>query len=310
MSTVKHFLQHNPDLIGLLAFVRVAELGSFVAASQTLGLSKAAISKRLAALEAHLGARLLHRTTRRLSLTEAGLIYLEHAQKVCREALVAEDAVSEIHSRPRGTIRASVPLSFGLLHIAPWLASFLECYPQITVDLHFDDMIHDLIMEGLDVAIRIGDLRDSSLIARCIATSRVVLCAAPAYLEKRGRPQRPEDLHEHDCLLYSLVAWGQTWELRRGEEKFRMALVSRLQANSSLALKDATLHGAGVLRIPEFAVKQELQRGQLERVLPDWEMNDLKIHAVMPERRYIPKKIRVFVDFLQQCWLREEEALG
>jgi DNA-binding transcriptional LysR family regulator len=286
----------------MLAFLRVAELGSFVLASESLGLSKAAVSKQVSALERRLGTRLLHRTTRRLSLTEAGQAYLRHAQTALAEAHAAEDAVADSKDVPHGRLRLSVPTTFGLLHVAPWLHLFLGRYPQVSLEAHYDDHMRDLVTEGLDIAIRIGQLRKSNLIARKLATSRVLLCAAPAYLDAHGRPARPDDTALHECLHYSLAAEGRSWELTRSGETVRVALNVRVSADSSLALKAVTLAGGGIARIPEFAIADELRTGSLEVVLPEWRLPSLEIYAVMPERHYVPPKVRAFVNFLSSCW--------
>ena len=302
MSTIPQSRLPVPDLAGLLAFLRVAELGSFVRAADALGLSKAAVSKQVSALERRLGTRLLHRTTRRLSLTEAGQAYLRHAQSAFAEARAAEDAVAGTGEVVQGRLRVSVPMSFGVLHVAPHVGAFLVRHPQIDLDLQLDDRPTDLVMESQDLAIRMGRLDASSLVARKISYSRVWLCASPAYLDLRGRPQRPDELSAHDCLHFSLAATGRTWELRHGEEVVRVALGARLDANSSLALKAAVLAGAGIARIPEFAIADEIRDGRMERVLPHWDIAGLDVHAVMPERRYVPAKVRAFVDFLEERW--------
>ena len=291
-----------PDLAGLVAFLRIAELGSFVRASESLGMSKAAVSKQVTALEQRLGTRLLHRTTRRLSLTEAGQAYLRHAHTALAEAQAAEDAVAGAKGVPHGRLRISAPMTFGLLHVAPRLNDFLARHPLVSLDLEFDDRSHDLVREGIDVAIRIGQLMESSLVARKLASSRVLLCAAPAYLNAHGRPAQPDDAGLHECLHFSLAAQGRSWELSRKGEKVRVALNTRVAANSSLALKAIALAGGGIVRIPEFAVADELQRGLLEIVLPEWELPALDIHAVMPERHYVPPKVRAFIDFIGACW--------
>ncbi|WP_149195641.1 LysR family transcriptional regulator [Luteimonas suaedae] len=302
MSTIPQARLPTPDLPGLLAFVRVAELGSFVRAADALGLSKAAVSKQVSALERRLGTRLLHRTTRRLSLTEAGQLYLRHAQTAFAEARAAEDAVAGSEREPQGRLRVTVPMTFGLLHVAPHAAAFLARHRQVTLDLQFDDRQLDPVQAGFDLAIRLGRLADSSLVARRIARSPVLLCAAPDYLDRAGRPQRPDELSGHDCLHFSLAVSGRTWEFTRAGDVVRVALGARLDANSSLALKAAAIAGAGIARIPAFAVADALASGELESVLPDWAMPGLDVHAVMPARRYVPAKARAFVEFLVEAW--------
>jgi DNA-binding transcriptional LysR family regulator len=291
------------DLDGLLAFVRVAELGSFVRASENLELSTAAVSKQVSTLEQRLGARLLQRTTRRLSLTEAGQAYLRHAQTALAAARAAQDAVADTQTVARGRLRVTMPMSFGLLHVAPWVGSFLKAHPQVDLDLQLDDKPRDLVLEGFDIALRIASQLDaSSLVARRMASTRVLLCATPEYLDRHGRPTHPGELHTHACLHYSLTPLGRSWELKQGSEQVRIALMARMEANSSLALREATLAGTGLARIPEFAVADDIASGRLEVVLPDWKFADLSIYAVMAKRVYVPAKVRVFLEFLAEAW--------
>ena len=291
-----------PDLAGMVAFVRVAEMGSFVRASEALDLSKSAVSKQLTALERRLGTQLLHRTTRRLSLTEAGQHYLRHAQNAIAEARAAEDSVANARRVPQGRLRVAMPSSFGLLHVAPLLGAFLARYPEISVDLLFDDREHDLVAEGIDLAIRLGKLPDTSMMAKPLARSRALLCASPDYLGLHGRPASPDALATHDCLHYSLSPVGRIWDLRRGREVIRVALGARLAADSSLALLMAATAGAGIARLPEFVAFSAIQSSALEVVLPDWRLPDLEISAVMPERRYVPAKVKVLTEFLSHAW--------
>lgn len=303
MSTIPQPVRPSIDLAGLLAFVRVAELGSFVRASESLGLSKAAVSKQVSALERRLGARLLHRTTRRLSLTEAGQAYLRHAQTALAEAQAAEDAVADSQTVAQGRLRVTVPMSFGLLHIAPLVGGFLQAHPRIDLDLQFDDHPRDLVAQGLDLAIRFGGrLGDSSLVARRLGRVSVGLYASPAYLDRHGRPEHPDQLTGHSCLHYSLTADGRSWQMSRAGQTVRVALAARLEANSSLALRAAVLGGAGIARLPGFVVGEEVRRGALEAVLPDWRFPELNMYAVMPGRRYVPAKVHAFLDYLAQHW--------
>ena len=298
MSTIP--LEQGPrlDLAGLLAFVRVAELGSFVRASESLGLSKAAVSKQVSALERRLGARLLHRTTRRLSLIEAGQTYLRHARIALAQARAAEDAVADSQTVPHGRLRVAVPMSFGLLRIAPLASAFLDEQPRVDLDLQFDDRPQDLVAAGLDLAIRFSSrLDDSSLVARRFGRVRVGLYATPAYLDRHGRPLHPDQLRGHRCLHFSLTPGGHVWEMSHVGDTLRVAVATRLEANSSLALRAAVLSDGGIARLPEFVVDDAF-----ERVLPEWHFPDLEMYAVMPERRYVPAKVRVFLEFLARNW--------
>jgi DNA-binding transcriptional LysR family regulator len=299
MSTIA---KPAPDLVGMIAFVRVAEFGSFVRAAASLELSKAAVSKQVALLEARLGARLLHRTTRRLSLTEAGQAYLRYAQSALAEAHAAEGAVAQSTNVAQGRLRVTAPMSFGVMHVAPWLAAFQREHPLVEIDLQLDDRSRDLVLEGLDLALRFGTtLADSSLVARRIGSSRTLLAASPGYLAEHGRPAHPEELNTHSCMHFSLYP-ARTWELTRAGQTLRVAPGSRLEANSTLALRVVMLAGGGIVRVPEFAVADDLARGDLEVVLPEWTLPEIVMYAVMPERRYVPAKVRVFVEFLSKMW--------
>lgn len=300
MSTIA---KPAPDLVGLIAFVRVAELGSFVRAADSLHLSKAAVSKQVSLLEKRLGAQLLHRTTRRLSLTEAGQAYLRYAQVALSEARAAEGAVAQSQTVAQGRLRVTVPMSFGVMHVAPWLAVFQREYPLVEIDLQLDDRPRDLVLEGLDLALRFGTtLADSSLVARRIGGSRMLLCASPGYLDAHGRPTHPDQLNAHACLHFSVNPTGRTWQLARGGETLRIAPAAWLEANSTLALRAVMIAGGGIARVPEFSVADEIARGELEVVLPDWKFPELVMYAVTPERRYVPAKVRVFVEFLTKMW--------
>lgn len=300
MSTIA---KSAPDLIGLIAFVSVAELGSFVRAAESLDLSKAAVSKQVSLLEKRLGARLLHRTTRRLSLTEAGQSYLRYAQAALAQARAAEGTVAESQTVAQGRLRVTVPMSFGVMHIAPWLAAFQREYPLVDLDLQLDDRPRDLVLEGLDLAIRFGTaLADSSLVARRIGGTRLLLCASPAYLDTHGRPTHPDQLNAHACMHFSVSPSGHTWQMTHAGETLRVAPRGRLEANSTLALRAVMLAGGGIARVPEFSVADEIARGELDVVLPEWKFPELVMYAVMPERRYVPAKARVFIEFLTKMW--------
>jgi len=284
------------DTMAVLAAVVEAE--GFSAAARRLGMSKSAVSKQIGRLEAHLGVRLLHRTTRKLSLTEAGRVYYRHVVRVLDEARAAEDAVAGLRGRPQGTLRVVTPMSFGLLHVAPALSAFLREYPELRLELTMEDRLTDLVEGGFDLAIRIGQLRDSSLVARRISSSRVVLCAAPAYLAARGTPATPEDLLAHDCLHFTHHSGGTDWRFDGPQGPVTVRAPARLQANSGLALREAALAGLGILRSPLFTVAEDLRAGRLLSLLPDYVLPPVNIYAVFPEGRHVPAKSRLFVDFL------------
>ena len=287
-----------PRLDEMEIFAEVVEAEGFSAAARRLTLSKSAVSKQVGRLEDRLGVRLLNRTTRRLSLTEAGTAFYAACRRVLDEAAAAEQAVSNLAAAPRGLLKLNAPMSFGILHLGPAIPAFHARYPQVTVDAAMNDRFVDLVEEGYYVAIRIGALRDSSLVARRLAPCRAVLCASPDYLERRGRPRRPEDLAGHDCLLYANSANPREWTLQGPRGGQTVAVDGPLIANNGDVLCGAALAGMGIARLPTFIVGHQLRRGRLEVVLPDHPLPEQGIHAVYPHGRNLSPKVRVFVDFL------------
>lgn len=287
------------DLTGMITFARVAELESFSAAARELKLSKSAVSKQISRLEDRLGLRLLNRTTRRLSLTEAGLTFYQGCRQVARAAEAAEQAVNRLAEAPRGSLRVNAPMSFGMRHVAPALSDLLARYPEMSIDLDLNDRIVDLVDEGYDVAIRIGRLEDSSLIARRLAPSRRLLCAAPGYLEVHGRPRHPQDLSEHNCLLYSYQNQGSQWRFRGADGVKQVKVEGRLRANNGEVLLEAALAGFGLTFMPTFLCGDAVRRGRLVSLLPAWrDSEEAAVHAVFPTSRNLVPKVRVFVDYL------------
>ena len=289
------------DLSAMAVFARVVEMESFSGAARALGLSKSAVSKRVGRLEDRMGLRLLNRTTRRLSLTEAGAAFYQGCRRVVAEAEAAERAVSRLASAPRGRLKVNAPMSFGVRHLAPALPDFMARYPELNVDLTLNDRVVDLVEEGFDLAIRIARLAESSLIARRLAPNRLVLCAAPTYLTAHGAPRSIEDLKGHECLLYSYQAAGDVWRLCGPGGERRLAVTGRLRINNGDALLAAALGGLGVALLPCFICGQDLRAGRLIQVLPAWSgPADTAIAAVYPASRNLSPKVRVFVDFLTE----------
>ncbi|MHB1218969.1 MAG: LysR family transcriptional regulator [Alphaproteobacteria bacterium] len=286
------------SLSGMAVFAKVVEARSFTAAAAELGMSKSAVSKQISRLEDRLGARLLNRTTRRLSLTETGAAFYDRCARVVAEAQEAELAVTNLQSEPRGTLRVNAPMSFGHLHIAPAIPDFLTRYPEVRVDMTMNDRFVDLIDEGFDVAIRIARLTDSSLIARRLAPDRRVLCGAPAYFAKRGEPRTPDDLAAHNCLSYAYVSDTDQWQFIDGEGTRAVSVRGNLRANNGDAIRQALLAGLGVAVLPAFIVGPDVQAGRLREVLSDYLPNRASVYAVYPHSRHLSAKVRVFVDFL------------
>ncbi|PIW60089.1 LysR family transcriptional regulator [Shewanella sp. CG12_big_fil_rev_8_21_14_0_65_47_15] len=281
-------------------FVTVVECGSFSAAGQKLGLSKSAISKRITLLEQHLGIQLLQRTTRSLSLTDAGARYFEYVRPAVLLTQEGLDAISELQQTPRGNLRVSVPMVFGRLYIAPLIAEFLRRYPDIQLQMQMDDKTTDLIAGGFDLAIRIGELPDSSLIARKLAPCLSVICASPSYLALHGLPATPTVLTQHNCLFYSYFQDGVEWTFHSPEGAQRIQPKGNYQVNNSDAIHQATLDGLGIANLPRFMVDADLQAGLLQALLADHPLPEHGIYAVYPQRKYLPTKVTVLIEFLME----------
>jgi DNA-binding transcriptional LysR family regulator len=287
------------DVTAMLVFARVVELKGFSAAAAALGLSKSAVSKQISRLEDRLGTRLLNRTTRQLSLTEAGAAFYERCQRVEAEALAAEETVTRLAEAPRGLLKVNAGMSFGTRHIAPALPDFLALCPELEVDLSLNDRLVDLVDEGYDLAVRIGQLNDSSLVARRLAPLRRMVVAAPSYLDKAGRPDHPSEIRGHDCLMYAYQSSGQSWHFKGPEGEAKLRTGGRLRMNNGDAILAACIAGQGMALLPSFICWEALAAGTLERVLPAWEDGvEGAIHAVFPASRNLSPKVRVFVDFL------------
>jgi DNA-binding transcriptional LysR family regulator len=280
----------------------VVESGSFTAAAERLSLSKSVISKYVTRLEDRLGARLLNRTTRRLSLTEVGRAFYERSERGLQELAEAELEVSLLQGEPRGTLRINAPMSFGVLHIAPVLPQFLERYPRLKVEMNLDDRRVDVIAGGFDVSVRISDMEDSSLVARRIAPCRHVVVASPAYLERHGVPRTPSELEQHNVITYQYQDSAHQWEFRRSGEKPTMVAVSgSMQMNNSLALREALLNDAGITRTPTFVVGRDIQAGRLLPILTSYASPEVSIYVVFAQRKHLSPKVRAFIEFMGEC---------
>jgi len=287
------------SLTDIVVFVRVVDDGSFTRAAERLKLSRSVVSKYVTRLEGRLGARLLNRTTRRLSLTEAGRIFYERSRRGLQDIEEAEAEVSRLQEKPRGVLRINSPMSFGILHIAPALPEFLAQHPEVSVEMNLDDRVVDVIEEGFDVSIRIAEMPDSSLIARRLAPCRHVIVAAPAYLEKHGTPRTPEDLRDHNIISFSYQTSAYDWHFISPDNKQVSVPVSgSMQANNSLALREALLRGVGITRTPTFVVGKDVQDGHLLSILGNYRTLEVSIYLVYPQRRHLSPKVRAFVDFM------------
>lgn len=281
-------------------FTAVVELESFSEAARKLGITKSAVSKRISALEAHLGAQLIQRTTRKLSLTEAGEQYYNYIHRAKSLIQEGEDAINSLQGNPKGHLKVSIPMVFGQLHISPLLSEFLGHYPSISLSLSMDDQLVDLIDNGLDVVIRIGALSDSNLVARKLSPCHSVLCASPGYLKTHGKPKTLKDLKKHNCLFYSYFRAGVEWTFEGPNGLERIKPEGNIQVNNSEVLKQLLLDDVGICQMPLFSVESELASGALVTILDQYHLPEHGIYAVYPQRAFIPAKLRAFLEFLEQ----------
>ena len=275
-------------------FIRVVEAGSISGAADRMGVAKSAVSRRLKELEEHLGVELFHRTTRQMNLTDTGRAFYHQAVRILDDVLEAEHATSQAHGTLKGSLKIALPSSFGLMHIGPAINEFLKEHPQVEFDLDFNDREVDLIQEGFDLAIRIANLPDSSLIARRFAPVKTVMCASPDYLEQMGIPRSPDE-----CLVYSLLRDYEYWHLSdiRGNE-IRTRIRPYLKASTGEFIRDAAVAGLGIVLIPTFIAYKEIERGTLVPVLKDYKPPQINAYAIYPQTRHLSQRVRTFVDLL------------
>ena len=285
-------------------FVAVAEAGSFVGAADRLMLSKAMVSRQVAQLEGVLGTRLLHRTTRKLSLTTEGESFLLRSREIMAQWQEAVDDAGHRQSDAHGTLRINVPVSFGMSHLAPLWPIFMQQHPALMLDVTLSDRVIDVVEEGFDLAVRIGRLASSSLVSRRLGGCRLIACASPDYLQRYGVPRQPNDLLSHRILTYSLLASGDTWSFTSVTESVSdhshvdVRIVPSMRSNNGDTCVQAAIAGQGIVLQPDFLVGEALARSELVEILPQWQAAALDIHAVYPTRRYLPAKVRLLVDFL------------
>jgi len=285
-------------LNGMNIFVEVARRGGFTPAARHLGLSRAQVSKAVSRLEQHLGARLLNRTTRQVSLTGTGRVYLERCAAILEDIAELEDIAAQQSVDPAGRLQISAPTSFGILHLKRAIPAYLERYPSVRIALSLTDRFVDIVAEGFDLAIRIAELEDSSLVSRRLAPSRLVFCATPEYLDRHGEPRVPQDLAIHRCLVYSNDLQPDLWQVRgpAGIESVRVN--GPVCADNGDVLRSAALSGLGIAMLPTFIVGADIRAGSLRTVLADYCPPPISINAVFPSRRFLSARVRSFVDFL------------
>jgi len=283
-------------------FIAVADLGSFVKAADALGISKAAVSRTVLELEARLGSRLMQRTTRRLSLTEAGSLYLERCKQIVAALEEADDLLLAGSAKPAGLLRINAPVTFGILHLAPLWPIFLERHPEVELDITLSDRIVDIIDEGYDLAIRIARLSDSTLVHRKLTSTALPVCASPAYLEAHGTPRHPHDLAQHQVISYSYNHGKDEWQFSGPEGPVSVRVTARMHVNNGDSCVQAALGGIGITRQPTFMIDQYLRSGQLVPLLTNYTVPDLGIYAVYPSRAHLPAKVRAMLDFLSEAF--------
>jgi len=296
------------DLNELLVFTRVVQAGSFTAAARRLKMPKSSVSRKVSDLEERVGARLLHRTTRKLGLTDAGRMYFERAAPIISDIEQVDQAVGELQAAPRGLLRVSAPLSFGLL--VPMVASFLERYPEVRVELVCTDRVVNLVEEGFDVAIRAGHLVDSTLVARRLGAMKRVLVASPGYLKHHPRLKSPADLEKHPCIAFGSIPTPSLWTLHFGEKKVDVQVPARLSTNDMDLMLDAARAGIGIAWLPEHIAAADLRRGRLKRLLTDWSSPETPVHAVYPSARHLSPKVSALVELLRKEFSAAAVAAG
>lgn len=289
-------------LAEMMTFAKVVETRSFSAAALALGTSKSQVSKQVGSLESALGVRLLNRTTRRMSLTEIGAAYYEHCTRIAQEIDAAAETVTQLQVEPRGVLRLTSPVIFASLHLAPALQSFLKRYDQVEVELNATDRVVDIVEEGYDLAIRITDSPAPRMVARKIAPVRWVTCASPGYLARHGTPRTPQELMQHQCLVYQGVpALRSGWRYVVGNKEVSIHPTGRVRVNTSEVLLQLALDGAGIVLFPTYILGPYLQSGRLMEILPDSVANpDMSLYATYLPNRYMQPKVRAFIDHLME----------
>lgn len=287
------------DTLDLMrTFLSVVDTDSFTKAGRKLGKSKALVSKHVSELEGRLGARLLHRTTRSISVTEIGRAYYERAQQLVSEFDNLEDQIRSQSGTPRGLLKLTAPQTMGEMSVMDMLTAFRRLHPSVTLDVLLADRTVDLVAEGFDVALRVSSMTDSTLIARKLCTMNIPLCAAPAYLKRSGTPQRPEDLVHHQCIVDTNIRWRESWRFERDGEPMVVKVKPSFSVNSAAAVRDALLGGLGLGFCPGFAVARDIKAGRLTTLFDTLNPTNYGVYLVYPHRNHLSAKVRAFLDFV------------
>ena len=285
-------------LDGMTVFVGVINAGSFTAAARALGHSTSYVSKEITRLEKRLGSRLLNRTTRTISLTDTGRAYYERSSQIVIDAENAERSINQLQENPSGLLRINAPGSFGINYLLDVLPQFMHRYPEVKLEVEFNDRLIDVVAEGYDVVIRVGDIKDSNLVARKFTSSRGVVVASPDYLKRKGCPKYAEDLVQHDCIAYSLLPTPTQWSFYKDGVRTNVTVDPRAMCNSSIIEVAMVVNGIGITQIPLFTCEKEVASGDLKIILEDYDQKTFDVYAVYPHRQYLTAKVRAFVDFV------------
>ena len=286
------------DLNAVVVFIKVVQSGSFTAGAKALGLPKSTASRKVQELERELGAQLLRRTTRKLRLTDVGEVFYARASRIAAEALEAELAVTQLQTTPRGTLRLTAPVEFGLA-LGSLLRAYMDENPEVHVEVVLTDRVIDLVAEGFDVALRAGPLPDSGLVARRLQPAKRVICASPSYLRHAGEPSRPEDLPEHSCIAFEAGSEGTVWELDGSKGRSQVTVEARLRVNNYEMARQAALAGLGIAMLPTFQCAEDIRKKRLRIVLSAWCSREIEMHAVFASARHLSPKLRAFLDMFQ-----------
>lgn len=296
-------------LNAISVFCKVIETQSFTQAANQQNISVAMASKLVSQLEEHLKTRLLQRTTRKIVPTEAGMLYYQRCQAILLDLSEADSSISNMATSLQGNLLISVPRDFGLLYISPNLPKFIELHPNLHIEIEFEDKRVDLVAEGYDLALRIGYMQDSSLVARKISSSPMHFVASPSYLESRGTPLTPDDLEYHQGLLYKSSLNQVHWQSTKANQIQRYKIQSKVVSNNGMALLEMTKAGLGISNAPNFFVKDALASGELVEILSEYKQKPLDIYVVYPNRRHLPAKVRAFIEFLASLGLSENSQI-
>lgn len=289
-------------LDGMAVFVGVINAGSFTAAARALGHSTSYISKEITRLEKRLGSRLLNRTTRTISLTDTGRAFYERSNQIVNDADNAERSINQLQEKPSGLLRVNAPGSFGTNYLLDVLPQFMHRYPEVKLEVEFNDRLIDVVAEGYDIVIRVDAIKDSNLVARKFTSSKNVVVASPDYLKRKGCPKKAEDLVHHDCVAYSLLPMPTQWDFYKDGVRTNVTVDPRAMCNSSIIEVAMVVNGIGITRLPLFTCKKEVDNGDLKVILDDYDEIKHDVYAVYPHRQYLTAKVRAFVDFLVEAF--------